>query len=255
MISLLSAKGGSGVSLVSTNLGVCWAAWESCILIDMHLGLGCDDLLLDLPYERSWADLLPVAFELKPRHLDLACSMHPSGLGLLCAPDRLLSDLDANLMETLVTAVVEQVDMVLLDFSVGIGRLTNRLLPLSDAVLLVVTADPGSLRAASRMMAALPESSREKLGLVINQTGRRHPADPKQVANALGIPLLAALPADPRAVGYQVNFGHPCVSDRRSVLGRAIRGLARRLHAARHLQPLGKEPTLHAPRKERPSGS
>jgi hypothetical protein len=39
------------------------------------------------------------------------------------------------------------------------------------------------------------------------------------------------------------------------VLGRAIRGLARRLHAARHLQPLGKEPTLHAPRKERPSGS
>jgi hypothetical protein len=43
------------------------------------------------------------------------------------------------------------------------------------------------------------------------------------------LPLLAALPVDPDAVGRQVNFGQPCVSDPQSQYGRSVAQLAERL--------------------------
>jgi hypothetical protein len=45
----------------------------------------------------------------------------------------------------------------------------------------------------------------------------------------MGATLLAALPPDPRAVGYQVNFGQVCALDNRSAFGRAVSQLAGRL--------------------------
>jgi hypothetical protein len=40
---------------------------------------------------------------------------------------------------------------------------------------------------------------------------------------------LGVVPADPRAVGFQVNFGRPCVLDPRSSFGRAAASMAKAL--------------------------
>jgi septum formation inhibitor-activating ATPase MinD len=64
---------------------------------------------------------------------------------------------------------------------------------------------------------------------VVNQINSQHPLAPERLADALEIPLIAALPPDPRAIGYQVNFGEPCVAQHGSHFGRGIMRLAQRL--------------------------
>lgn len=232
VVSVLSAKGGSGASLVATNLGVLLAGHSDCILVDLHPALGYDELLLDLTPERSWADLLPVAEELAPRHLELALVTHGSGLKFVSAPERWLGSLDGNNLLSLLESLAQQTAWLILDVPAGLEGITSYVLTISDVLLLVTTADPPALRAAGRLLKALPDGLVEKTRLVLNQVTRRHPAKPREVAASLGVALLATLPPDPRAVGYQVNFGRPCVLDRRSSLGRAISLLARKLAAS-----------------------
>ncbi len=198
-------------------------------MVDLSPGLGYGDLLLDLTSERSWADLLPVATELNDRHLDLTIANHSSGLRFLRAPERQLIEFDTEALRSLLQALADQFAWLVLDLPSGMDEIKRPSLSITDVVLLVSTADPPALRAAQRLMEASPGELKEKTGLVLNQITRRHPAKPQQVAESLDLPLLAALPPDPRGVGYQVNFGRPCTLDERSTLGRAVNGLGRRL--------------------------
>jgi Flp pilus assembly CpaE family ATPase len=79
------------------------------------------------------------------------------------------------------------------------------------------------------LIAATPQDSGDRVGLILNQLNRQHPSTAGQIADSLSVPLLAALPPDPRSVGYQIHFGRPCASDSNSSFGRSIRGLASRL--------------------------
>jgi Flp pilus assembly CpaE family ATPase len=76
------------------------------------------------------------------------------------------------------------------------------------------------------MIESLSEETRSRCALVFNQFTRAHPAHPPTVAASLGCPLAATLPVDPRAVGFQVSFGRPCVLDRNSRFGRGVARLA-----------------------------
>jgi Flp pilus assembly CpaE family ATPase len=103
--------------------------------------------------------------------------------------------------------------------------------------LLVTTADPPALRCARRLLHSRPPAAHSRVGLVLNQFGRGQPASASEVAASLECPLLAAVPVDPRGVGYQVNFGRPCALDRQSALGRSMMALARRLAAGGSRRP------------------
>jgi pilus assembly protein CpaE len=228
VVSVISAKGGSGASLIATNLGVVLARHERALLVDLHPGLGYDDVLLDLVSERTWADLLPVADELRPQQLALAAVDHPSGLRVLCAPiDPVV--IDETRLALLLGELAQETAWLVLDPPAGAGGLTRIAIQTSDILLLVTTADPGSLRTARRMYQSMSTETQAKMGLVVNQIGGRHPADPPSLAGSMGATLLAALPPDPRAVGYQVNFGQVCALDNRSAFGRAVSQLAGRL--------------------------
>jgi Flp pilus assembly CpaE family ATPase len=202
--------------------------------VDLHPGTGYDDLLLDLSPERSWSDLLPVAEELTPRHLELTLVPHETGLKLLGAPERLLDMPDQKRTLTLLRVLGDRFPWLVIDLPIGLHANSLAVVPMSDIVLLVSTADPPALRAARRTLSAFPEAVCERTGLILNQITRHHPAAPREVAASLNVRLFAALPRDPRAVGYQVNFGSPCSLDPRSALGCAIVALGRRLVAISH---------------------
>jgi pilus assembly protein CpaE len=232
VITVLSAKGGSGASLVASNVAVVFAQRAKTLLVDLHPGLGYDDILFDLMSEHSWCDLLPVADELRDQQLALAASLHPTGLQVLCAPADPSTIVDGARLNALLLALRLRFAWLVLDPPPGLARISQIAIERSDAVLLVTTADPGSLRAARRLHQCLPIETQSKLGLVVNQIGGRHPADSATIADSIGLPLVAALPPDPRAVGYQVNFGQVCALDSRSAFGRAIVRMASGLSRA-----------------------
>ena len=229
IVSLLGTKGGCGVSLLAANLGVALAVKESCLLIDLNPLLGSDDLLLDLPIEKSWFDMLPVGGELTQHHLDLATACHSSGLRLLGAPEQRGGRVKQGDLVRLLKGLRELFAWTLLDVPAMNLDVSPAAFSATDFLILVSTVDPQPLRSLKRLVAGLPHEFREKTGLVFNQALQGHPALPKATAASLGLPLLAVLPFDPRGVGMQVNFGYPCVADARSTYGRAVKQLAFRL--------------------------
>jgi len=232
VIGILSAKGGVGASLVATNLGCALAGYGQTLLLDLNPGSGADDLLLNLSPQRSWADLLPVVKEISPKHLQLIIAEHPTGLNFMRTPEVWLNDIDWLAVVQLLGFLADENEWLLLDMPTGMPAVTQSVFSMMDIALVVTTADPPALRAAGRLIKSLPPSLRNQSGLVVNQITRRHPASPVEIAGSLEIPLLAALQTDPRAVGYQVSFGNPCVSDRRSSFGRGVVLLAARLRKA-----------------------
>jgi pilus assembly protein CpaE len=218
----MGAKGGCGASLVATNLAVALTRHGSVLLVDLHEGDGNDDLLLDLRGERSWADLLPVASELNRRHLELAARTHATGLKFLASANAPMEN-DSRPVN-LLAGLSPWFDAVVVDLP---GRRVKEIAGLADLTGIVLTADPPSLRGAQRLLTDLPSTARTRARLILNQHGRAHPSTPAAIASSLECPLLGVIPPDARAVGFQVNFGQPCVMDPRSSFGRAAGTIAR----------------------------
>jgi septum site-determining protein MinD len=229
ILGITSAKGGVGSSILATNLSCALTRSGSVALVDVHPGAGVDDLLLDLTPRHTWEELLPVASEMKPRHFDLARSLHPSGLELYAAPERWDIEAPGESMDGYLRALGQRVEWVILDLPVGLAPFMEVSLALVQQMMLVTTADPVALRATKQLYGQLPEGIKDRTGMVLNQFTRRHPAKPRQLADGMGIELIATLPSDVRAVGYQVNFGQACVLDSRSGYGRAVSAFADRL--------------------------
>jgi pilus assembly protein CpaE len=229
IISLIGSKGGVGTSLVATNIGAVLAGKGSVVLIDLHPGSGTDDLLLDSSADKDWSDLLTVLNELQRKHIDLATSEHSSGLRLISGPESWQESGDPESILKLVRSVAEHFDFCIVDLPGGLSAANQAVLATSDVTLLITTADPPALRCAKRFADGLKPEAADRIGLVINQINRQHPLTPGQIAESLNMHLLATLPPDPRAIGYQIHFGQVCVMDPSSMFGRATRELAERL--------------------------
>lgn len=235
-LTVLSAKGGCGASLVATNLALALARTSPTLLIDLHAGEGTDDLLLDLRSDHAWPELLPVAAELTDRHIELVASRHAEGLVLLAAPSSSPSDpMRDGRTRMLLERLSARYPWTVID--APSGAWSPACVETSEMFLLVTTADPPALRCARRLLQSRPPATQGRLGLVLNQFGRSQPASAAEVAASLECPLLGAIPVDPRGVGYQVNFGRACVLDRQSPLGRGIAQLERRVSAAGTRKP------------------
>lgn len=205
-------------------MGLLMAQHGSCVLLDATSVAGTDDLLLNRAVDASWLDLLPVASEIRRKHLDLAAPDHDSGLRLLAAPAKPLT---ANLAP-LISALADKLERVIVDGDAGLSEANRRWIPAVDAVLLVTTLDPPALRSASRIAEWLKAETRP-VGLIINQWTRSHPADPGSLANSLGLPLLGVLPLDPAAAFAWVNFGHPGAGAKGEGFAQAIAEVGRRV--------------------------
>jgi pilus assembly protein CpaE len=229
IVSVVGAKGGVGATLVATNLAAALAQAGSCLVVDLHVTCPAADLLLDLQSTRSWLDLLPVADELTPRHLELSLVGVAGGPSLLGAPAIAPATVDPGTMRRLVGALDRRFDWVVVDVPPGPHPVSLGAAGISQMCLLVVTIDPPALRGAHRVLTALPPASGPKTALVVNQATPHHPAHPEELVSALDCSILGILPRDPEAVGRQVHFGQPVVAAADSSLGRGLRGLAQAL--------------------------
>ncbi|HET7009939.1 MAG TPA: cellulose synthase operon protein YhjQ/BcsQ [Anaerolineales bacterium] len=232
-IAVVAAKGGCGASLVATNLALALTRHGTTLLIDYHNGNGCDDLLLDLKPSHSWVDLLPVADELTPRHLELALCRAADDLAFLAAPSRPEDPDTLARLEALLRALAPRFTWIVIDVPSGSLRTGDSFLERVDVLVIVATADPPALRNARRMLDGRSGEGRGRARLALNQVHGAHPLHPAGVATALKCPLLAALPTDARAVGFQINFGRACVVDSSSVFGKAVVSMARALSRGR----------------------
>lgn len=232
VIGVFSAKGGVGKTLLATNLAVaCGVGYhKKTILVDLNIGNGTTDLLLDLSPERFWSDLGSVFQELTPQHISLTVTKYRPNLDLLASPPDLGKSEMVNMedLSLLLNALKKVYDLIILDTPTGIDPPVREGLTLAEIKLMVLTPDAPALRSTSRFLTALP-NPQQMNGLIINQYSPGAAITPEEVKDHLGQPVFGVLPIDQPGVWANVSYGEPCVFRKSSKFGMSIRQLSGRL--------------------------
>jgi pilus assembly protein CpaE len=231
VITVFSPKGGSGKSVVATNLGVALARQGlRTVLIDLDLQFGDAALMLSLDRHTSLFDLVSSPGELDAEKLRGFLLDHRTGLSVLAAPPRPQDGdrIDDKRIASLIDVAKGMFDAVVIDtaplFDVSMLTALDR----SDELLLVSGHDLPSVKNVRLGLDTLDLLSfpRDRITIVGNRQGMRGGIDTAALEEVLGQRPRFLLPDD-EAVSACVNRGAPVFTiDERAPFSRAIRAMA-----------------------------
>ncbi|HEY4690914.1 MAG TPA: response regulator [Anaerolineae bacterium] len=231
LVTLLSLRGGVGVSSIAVNLALSTqqSGLDTC-LVDLAPASGHAALQLRLSPKITWAEWLRAPADLVPDAIDKYLLVHSSGLHLLAAP--FVPGAEASLppepFQKLLELLRHRFQRVVVDAPPVLNNAARAALQVADEVWLVFAPEVGSLQstvAALRALKALNIGD-DKVALVSNQV-MPHPGLAQQaIEKALNRPVATSLPYDeaqPAAFGQ----GTPLVlSQPGSPFATAIRAIA-----------------------------
>src|SRR5919201_1549876 len=235
IITVLSPKGGTGKTVIATNLAAAFASEGArTLLLDLDLQFGDAAIMLGLEPDKTLYDLVVGPGELDPEKLAAFTTTHESGLDLIPAP---LRPEDAELVSEHRLARLLDVargvyDVIVVDTSPYFHAPMLATLDRTDEILLLCAAfDVPTLKNVrlSLKTLALLSLPAEKISLVLNRFSPKMDIKREEVEAALEVKARYELPND-RAVPRAVNTGKPViVVEPGALFSRATRDLAREL--------------------------
>ena len=216
VITVFSPKGGSGKSVVSTNLAVASALHTSSrtLLIDLDLQFGDAAIMLGLAPANTLHELIGTPATLDAEKLQVYTERHASGVDVLPAP---LRPEDAELItedaiRALLAVARAAYDVVVIDTAPFFYGPMLATLDETDQLLLVCNPDVPTLKNVRLTlqtlgMLAFPD---DRLRVVLNRASSSAGIDRADVEAALGRGIDVVLPLDP-AVPLAVNRAEPVV--------------------------------------------
>jgi pilus assembly protein CpaE len=237
VIVVLSPKGGSGKTMVASNLAAALgrSVEGSVALVDLDVQFGDAAYALGLVPEHTLGQLAKSP-AVDPTTLKVFLTRHEaSGAYVLCGADTpeegeaVTDELAGRIVETL----AKDVAYVVVDTPAGLDERTLAVLDLATDVVVVSSLDVSSIRNLGKEMDAL-----ERVGLlpesrhfVLNRADARVGIEPADVETALRMKIDAAV-ASSRAIPLSMNRGLPIVLEEpNSNVGRELARLARRFVA------------------------
>ncbi len=171
VVCITSGKGGTGKSVIASNLSVHLATGGSrVILVDADLGLANQHLLLGVKPARSIVDVLergvPMEAILENGPAGVALAAGASG-----SPE--VADLHPGRLRRLVSAMeglADRADIVIVDTGAGIGRATTTFLYALDDVVVVTTPDLTAMTDGYMVIKNVTRNNpRARLSVVVNR--------------------------------------------------------------------------------------
>jgi pilus assembly protein CpaE len=218
VIVVISPKGGSGKTMVSSNLAAALAqSVEAPVaLVDLDVQFGDSASALGLVPERTIGQLAAMP-AIDPTTLKVLLTHHDaSGAYVLCGPDSPEEDesVTAEHAGRIVDLLVDDFAFVVVDTPAGLDERTLTALERATDIVCVTSTDVSSIRSLGKEIVLL-----ERLGLlaarrhfVLNRADARVGIESTDVETALGMPINAAVPSS-RAVPLSMNQGRPIVID------------------------------------------
>ena len=231
----VSGKGGTGKTTAAANIGCGFAKLgKKTVIVDLDFGLRSCDLLLGLEEQ-----VLYDSGDVLAGRVSLAEALLPvprfPGLFLLPAPQRAESAaFSPEEMRRLLSMLSEEFDEILLDAPSGIGEGFSAATEECDRILLVLTQERASVRAADQVIRTLGGAERRKTALLLNRYRENLCmqgafANAEEIASLLPADLLGVIPEDETVV-VMGERGVP-VTGRLSSAGQAYMKLCRQLTA------------------------
>jgi pilus assembly protein CpaE len=216
VVTVFSPKGGSGKSVVSTNLAVASAVHTNSrtLLIDLDLQFGDAAIMLGLAPANTLHELIGTPATLDVEKLEVYTERHASGVDVLPAP---LRPEDAELItedaiRALLAVARAAYDVVVIDTAPFFYGPMLATLDETDQLFLLCNPDVPTLKNVrltlqTLEMLAFPD---DRLRVVLNRASTSAGIGTADVEAALGRGIDVVLPLDP-AVPLAVNRAEPVV--------------------------------------------
>jgi pilus assembly protein CpaE len=238
IVTVFSPKGGTGKTVMSTNLATAFAKFggKRTLLLDLDLQFGDAAIMLGIEPDKTIYDLVVAPGELDPEKLAGYTTRHSSGVDVLPAPVR---PEDAELvteakLSRLLEVAKESYEMIVVDTSPFFHGPMLATLDSTDELLLVCGLDVPTIKNVRLSLQTLELLSfpTERIRVVLNRANSNVGMKRGEVEAALEQRVRYEVPSD-RAVPLAVNRGNPAVaSDTKADFSRAVREMAKSLQPA-----------------------
>src|SRR5213592_3076647 len=237
IVTVFSPKGGTGKTVMATNLATACAKFEGrkTLLLDLDLQFGDAAIMLGVEPEKTIYDLVVAPGELDSEKLAGYITKHACGLEILAAP---LRPEDAELVTEaklgrLLEVARESFDIIVVDTSPFFHGPMLATLDRTDELLLLTSLDVPTIKNVRLSLQTLELLSfpPDRIKLVLNRANSKVGMSKKEVEAALEMGVRHEVPSD-RSVPIAVNRGNPAVlSDSKADFSRAVRAMAKQLVA------------------------
>ncbi len=233
LVCVLGPKGGTGKTLVATNLAVELARRDmNVVLVDLDLQFGDIGLALGLSPTRTMYDLMKAGPPFDHEKLDRHLIKHQSGVKVLVAPTRPdhASAVSIDYLRDVYASLRTMCDVVIVDTPPGFTPEVIATIDISTSAVMVGMLDSLSLKNTKLGIETLELMGypAESLALLLNRADSRVGITHDDVAAIMGKTPDILVPSD-REIPRSVNEGTPIVASReRSGAAKAFRDLADR---------------------------
>lgn len=247
IITVYSASGGSGKSMLACNLAVAlmMESKQKTCLVDLNLQFGDIDLMLNLTPENTIVGLAQKQHsgELEADVVEHYLTEHEeSGLKVLVAPatPEHSETITLYTVSQTLEALQQSYQYIIVDTPPALQDTTFAALDVSTSILVITTLDLLALHKAKTAMERLRQLyPGDKIKLVLNRANSQVGITHEQVEAHLETRISAFIPSDGHVVVRSVNEGRPFVlSDPTSPIAHRLNALA--------YEVMGREPPSSA---------
>ena len=238
LTAVLNAKGGSGATLLASNLSHIMAEELKlrAALVDLDLQLGTSALCLNLNPQFGIKDALNAAHEIDSVAVRGYMTKHESGLDVLAGAPHAFVDPaagSADQLNQLLTVIGQSYDHTVVDVPRSLDSLSLSVLARADRILLVMQQHLSHLHDAKRLVNTLrryQETLDGRLTVVVNRYQKKGSISVRDIETALNVDFHAEIPNDYKRVCQVEDLGVPLLTQFPSApITNALRSLARNL--------------------------
>jgi pilus assembly protein CpaE len=232
VVTVFSAKGGTGKTTIATNLAVTLQAATNrrVCLVDLDLAFGDVAICMHLTPERTLIDAVDATYPDRQAKIDALVTAYRPGLDCILAPvgPGDAERIPAAVVDEVVKALRERYDYVVIDTPSQLSEHVLAALDRSDQHVLLTTPELPALKNLRLTLDMLDLLSypRDARALVFNRSDDDAGLQADEIEETLKYPIAANVPAS-RDVPVSINRGVPLAAAKPDhAVSRAIRRLA-----------------------------
>jgi pilus assembly protein CpaE len=232
ILTVCSAKGGTGRTLVSVNLAIALNKKNINVsLLDADFQFGDISTVLDLQPTFTIKDVVEEIAGIDGGSIQSYLTKHASGVKVLPAPEKPeYADLiSSDIVTEVVNVLADTSDYLIIDNSVGIQGQSIEILEMSDQIVIITTPEMTALRNTKLMLETLDKLGlTEKIILLVNRFDMDGLIKPEDIPGILGREEATHfIPNNPKLASQSLNIGVPfTMSQTKSPLSKSFYKLA-----------------------------